>query len=395
MNYARDLDLAEKKVLLRVDFNVPIKDGQVADSSRIEAALPTINYLLQQKAKVILCSHLGKPKGKRVTELSLRCVAEELKKLLNKDVFFCDQCLGEQVRQKVEELKPGEILLLENLRFHPGETENDPEFAQGLAELAEVYLNDAFGVVHRAHASVAKVTEYVKECGAGLLLEKEITYLSKIRDEQFERPLVAVLGGVKISTKLGVLHAFLNKADKIIVGGAMANTFLVAMGYDLGKSFYQEDHLQEAKEILEKAKQKKIPFYLPVDFICSPALEEGKKIGVYPLMEVSKDQMVLDIGPASSTLYAEALRNAKTVIWNGPMGAFENSVFAQGSLNLAEDIARINGLSIVGGGDTVALIKKTKLWDKYSFISTGGGSFLQFLEGRDLPGLVALKKCKE
>jgi len=395
MNYVQDLDLKEKRVLLRVDFNVPIKNGQIGDSSRIEAALPTINYLLEQKAKLILCSHLGKPKGKRVEELSLRPVADELTRLLNKNVFFCEQCVGEQVKQKITQLKPGEVLLLENLRFHPGETKNDPEFAQSLAELADVYLNDAFGVLHRAHASVSGVTDYVKECGAGLLLEKEIRYLSKIRDEQFERPLVAVLGGVKISTKLGVLHTFLDKADKIIVGGAMANTFLVAMGYDLGKSFYQEDHLQEAKAIWERARQKKMPFYLPVDFICSPEMEEGKKIGVYPLLEVPKEQMVLDIGPASSTLYAEALRDAKTVIWNGPMGAFENPVFAQGSLNLAEDVARINGLSIVGGGDTVALIKKTKLWDKYSFISTGGGSFLQFLEGRDLPGLVALKKCKE
>ncbi|MDQ7031456.1 MAG: phosphoglycerate kinase [Desulfonauticus sp.] len=394
MNHLTDVDVQNKRVLVRVDFNVPIEDGQVKDDTRLQAVLPTLEYLQKQGAKIILCSHLGKPKGKKVKELSLAPVAKKLSKILNKNVMFCPECIGDEVKKTIDGLSAGDMLLLENLRFHPGEQANDKEFARNLGELADVYVNDAFGVAHREHASVCGVTSFVPECCAGFLLQKEIDYLSKVLKSP-KRPFVAVLGGSKVSSKLGVLYAFIDKVDKIIVGGAMANTFLAAQGYCLGRSKVEQELFQEALEIIVKAKDKKVGFYLPVDFICGTGVKEKIGKGVCPFQEVPANEMALDIGPATSFLYAEVLKDAKSVVWNGPMGAFENSAFAQGSLNLAEDIARVDGLTVVGGGDTDALVHRAGLRDKYSFISTGGGSFLRFMEGHPLPALVALENCAQ
>lgn len=394
MRYLADIDVKNKKVLVRVDFNVPLEDGVVRDDTRIRASLKTIDHLQEQGAKIILCSHLGKPKGEKNLKFSLKPVAQRLGELLHKEVKFCPDCIGEIAQSMVKGLKSGEVLLLENLRFYPGEQQNDLDFAKELAKLADIYINDAFGVAHRAHASVVGVTKAVKECGAGFLLQKEIEYLSKAL-KQPKRPFVAVLGGAKVSTKLGILKAFLEKVDKIIVGGAMANTFLSAKGYKLGASLVEVDLLETAREILNKAKKKNVAFYLPVDFICGPGPEEKVGKGVCPFLEIPENEMALDIGPATSILYAEALKDAKTVVWNGPMGAFENPAFSQGSLNLAEDISRVDGLTIVGGGDTDALIHKAGVVEKLSFVSTGGGSFLKFMEGNELPALLALEECEQ
>lgn len=392
MLYLKDLEVKGKRVLVRVDYNVPLEEQRVVDDTRIRASLPTLTYLKEQGAKIILCSHLGKPKGEVKPELSLKPVAERLKELLQAEVFFVEDCIGDKVLAASEKLKEGEILVLENLRFYAGEQKNDLEFAKKLAQIGEVYVNDAFGVAHREHASVAGITQYFSVCAAGLLLEKELQYLGESLKEP-KRPFVAILGGAKVSTKLGILKAFLDKVDKIIVGGAMANTFLASQGFSLGNSLIETELLDTAKEIMALAKEKKVGFYLPVDFIVGVNPKEKIGKGVCPYQEVPRDEMALDIGPATSLLYAEVLKDAKTVVWNGPMGAFENPAFAQGSLNLAEDVARVDGLTIVGGGDTDSLIHKAGVAERLSFISTGGGSFLKFLEGKPLPALEALKKC--
>ncbi len=390
MRYVNEIDLKGKKVLVRLDFNVPLKDGKIQDDNRIKAALPTIKYLIDQGAKLILCSHLGKPKGKVVPDLSLTPVANRLSELLKKEVKMAPSVVGKETEALVENLKEKEILLLENLRFHPGETKNDPEFSKELAKLADVYVNDAFGVVHRAHASVVGVTEYIKEKCAGFLIKKEVEYL---RDslESPKRPFVLISGGAKVSTKIGVINNLILKVDRIIIGGAMANTFRKAQGYPIGKSLVEEDYLEEAKRILNKAKELNVGFYLPVDYVMGESPDAEKPSGVFPYQNIDQQSMILDTGPASHVLFSEVLKEAKTVVWNGPMGAFENPAFSQGSFGLAQSVSSVDGLVIVGGGDTDALIHKCNIQDKVSFISTGGGSFLEFLEGKELPGLKALE----
>ena len=392
MLFLDQVDIRDKRVIMRVDYNVPLNDGVITDDNRIRASLPTINYILEKGASLVLCSHLGKPKGEKVSGLSLKPVAERLQELLDKDVIMAPDCMGEEVLILAQNLKPGQIMLLENLRFHSGEQKNDPDFARELAKMGEVYVNDAFGVAHRPHASVVGITRYMSKCCAGLLLEKEWKYLGKALKNP-ERPFVAVSGGAKVSSKLGIINSLLDKVDRLIIGGAMANTFLQAQGVNMGRSLVEKDLVSEAREILAKAREKGVSLYLPVDFIVGTGPEGEIGSGVCPYQDIPEEEMALDIGPATHILFTEVLKDARTVVWNGPMGAFENSHFAMGSLNLAESIARLDGLTIVGGGDTDALIHKAGLTEKFSFISTGGGSFLQFLEGRELPAFKALEEC--
>ena len=392
MLFLDQVDIQGKRVLMRVDYNVPLDDGVITDDNRIRASLPTINYILDKGASLVLCSHLGKPKGKKKPKLSLKPVAERLQELLDRDVIMAPDCIGEEVFALAQNLKPGQVMLLENLRFHPGEQKNDPDFARELAKMGEVYVNDAFGVAHRAHASVVGVVKNISVCCAGLLLEKEWKYLSRALQNP-ERPFVAVSGGAKVSSKLGILNSLLDKVDCLLIGGAMANTFLRAQGVNMGRSLVEEDLIPEAREILAKARQKGVSLYLPVDFIAGTGPDGEIGSGVCPYQDIPREEMALDIGPATHILFTEALKCARTVVWNGPMGAFENSHFAMGSKNLAETIASLDALTIVGGGDTDALIHKAGLTGKFSFISTGGGSFLQFLEGRELPAFKALEEC--
>ena len=392
MLFLEQVDIQGKRVLMRVDYNVPLDDGVITDDNRIRASLPTINYILDKGASLVLCSHLGKPKGKKKPKLSLKPVAERLQELLDKDVIMAPDCIGEEVLILAQNLKPGQVMLLENLRFHSGEQKNDPDFARELAKMGEVYVNDAFGVAHRAHASVVGVVKNISVCCAGLLLEKEWKYLSRALQNP-ERPFVAVSGGAKVSSKLGILNSLLDKVDCLLIGGAMANTFLRAQGVNMGRSLVEEDLIPEAREILAKARQKGVSLYLPVDFIAGTGPDGEIGSGVCPYQDIPQEEMALDIGPATHILFTEVLKDARTVVWNGPMGAFENSHFAMGSKNLAETIASLDALTIVGGGDTDALIHKAGLTGKFSFISTGGGSFLQFLEGRELPAFKALEEC--
>jgi len=392
MLFLEQVDIQGKRVLMRVDYNVPLDDGVITDDNRIRASLPTINYILDKGASLVLCSHLGKPKGKKKPKLSLKPVAERLQELLDRDVIMAPDCIGEEVFALAQNLKPGQVMLLENLRFHPGEQKNDPDFARELAKMGEVYVNDAFGVAHRAHASVVGVVKNISVCCAGLLLEKEWKYLSRALQNP-ERPFVAVSGGAKVSSKLGIINSLLDKVDRLIIGGAMANTFLRAQGVNMGRSLVEKDLVSEAREILAKARQKGVSLYLPVDFIAGTGPDGEIGSGVCPYQDIPQEEMALDIGPATHILFTEALKCARTVVWNGPMGAFENSHFAMGSKNLAETIASLDALTIVGGGDTDALIHKAGLTGKFSFISTGGGSFLQFLEGRELPAFKALEEC--
>ena len=391
MKFVDEQDVSESLILVRVDYNVPVKDGQVKDENRIQASLPTLRHLLDNKARVVLCSHLGKPKGKVVPELSLKPVAERLSSILDMEVPLAPDCIGDKPRQMVQKLEPGHVLMLENLRFHPGEEKNDEEFCKELAAMGEIYVNDAFGVCHRAHASVVGVTGHFSTCLGGLLLKKEWEYLSKVGDP--ERPFVLIAGGAKVSSKIGVLENLLEKVDIVLVGGAMANTFRRAQGYPTGTSMVEEDNLEQARGIMAKAKEKRVQFYLPVDFMIAESLEAESSEGVCPFQAIPDNMMALDIGPATCTLYAEVLHRAKTVVWNGPMGAFEYRPFSQGSRNIAELVAGLKATTIIGGGDTDALVYGLGLHERYSFISTGGGSFIEALEGRTLPGFQALEDC--
>lgn len=390
MRHIQDLALQGKKVLLRLDLNVPLQEGKVTDESRIRAALPTLQYILEQKAQPIVCSHLGKPKGRFDPQLSLQPVAQSLSRLVGQEVVLAQDCVGPEVREQLAKLKPGQILLLENLRFHSGETENDPEFSRQLAELADIYVNDAFGVVHRSHASVHGVVQHFDQACAGFLLQKEVEYLSQALLDP-KHPFVLISGGAKVSSKLGVLQNLMSKVDRMIIGGAMANTFRKAQGYPVGNSKTEEDLLSSALEIMDQAKASGISFYLPVDYIMAQDIKSENPSGLFPYQDISLEDMILDTGPATHTLFSEVLKDARTVVWNGPMGAFENPAFSQGSVGLAQSLAGLeNALTIVGGGDTDALIHACNLEDRIGFISTGGGSFLEFLEGRDLPGLQVL-----
>ena len=385
----RDLDVAGKKVLVRVDFNVPLNDkGEITDDTRITASLPTIQYLLEQKAAVILMAHLGRPKGQVKPELSLAPVAKHLGKLLGKKILFAPDCVGEAAQAAASKLKPGHILLLENLRFHKEEEKNDMEFAEKLASLADLYVNDGFGVSHRAHASVEGVTHFLP-AAAGFLLEKEIQYVGQAVTNPLH-PFVAIIGGAKVSDKIGVISNLLDKVDTLLIGGGMANTFLAAQGYKMGKSLVEEDKLDLAKELLAKAKKNKVNMLLPTDLVMAVAFAPDAEHVTEKVKNLNQAYMALDIGAETSKAYAEALADAKMIVWNGPMGVFEMDAFCKGTEAVAKAVAKSRATSIVGGGDSVAAIEKLGLAKRITHISTGGGASLEYLEGKVLPGVAAL-----
>ncbi len=382
----RDIDVKGKRVLVRVDFNVPIKDGVVGDDTRIRAALPTIEYLLENDAALILCSHLGRPKGQPLPEYSLKPVAEHLATLLGKPVAFAEDCIGPKAESAAGALKSGDVLVLENTRYHAGETKNDPEMAKQMASLAEVFINDAFGTAHRAHASNVGVADHLP-AAAGFLLEKEIKYLGQAIAAP-EKPFVAILGGAKISDKIGVIKNLLEKADSILIGGGMANTFFKAQGYPVADSLVEDEALETAKEILAQAGSK---FRLPVDVVIADKFEADAAHKTMSTGPIPDGWRILDIGPETIEHYAKIISEAKTVVWNGPMGVFEFPEFAKGTLGIAQAAAESDAVTIVGGGESVAAVKQSGLADKITHISTGGGASLEMLEGKTLPGLAALQ----
>lgn len=387
-----DVNLAGKRVLVRCDFNVPLKNGAVSDDSRIVAALPTIKHLVAQGAKVILCSHLGRPKGQKNAEFSLSPVAEDLASKLGQTVTFIEDCVGAEVEAEVAQLGEGEIALLENVRFYEGEESNNPEFAASLAKLADAFVNDAFGTAHRAHASTAGVADHLSPCVCGFLIEKELAYLGE-KTANPERPFTVILGGAKVSDKIKVIDALLEKADTIIIGGAMAYTFALAEGRAVGESLSEPDHIGTAKAALEKAKAKGVKFLLPVDNLAVKDLDFGAgTVGDSRYFEgnIEDGWEGVDIGPKSIALFKAEVAAAKTVLWNGPMGIFEIDACNKGTFAVAETIAASEGISIIGGGDSVKAIKMSGHSDKVTFMSTGGGASLEFLEGKELPGVSAL-----
>jgi phosphoglycerate kinase len=394
MKYIDQIEMKNKKVFLRVDFNVPMdKSSNVTDDTRVRAHLPTINYALEKGAKLIIGSHLGRPKGKRVEELSLKPVVKILSGLLKKEIVFVDDCVGEKVEQAVSIMKEGDIVLLENLRFYPGEDKNDPEFAKKLASLCDIYIDDAFAVSHRAAASNSAITEFVQTCGAGFLLKNEIEYFNKAMGNP-ARPLCAIIGGAKVSDKIGVLEKLIDKVDKLIVGGGMAFTFLKSVGYGIGKSLCEPDMLDLARNITEKARQKNVQFLLPVDCVIAKSPMADAEVKVCGIKEIPEYWMGLDIGPATISLFSDALQGVKTIVWNGPLGMFELAPFNKGTFALAFAVANSGALSIIGGGDTDTAIHKAGQSAKMSYISTGGGAFLELLEGKTLPGIAALEKSR-
>lgn len=380
-----DLDVQGKKVLVRVDFNVPLKDGKVKDDTRITAALPTINYLLNHGAAVILVSHLGRPKDQPDPAFSLKPVADHLATLITAPVKFAEDCRGPIAQQAAAALKPGEVLVLENTRFYPEESKNDPAMSRDLASLADLYVNDAFGTAHRAHSSTAGVAEFLPGA-AGFLMEKEIRYLGNAIDNPV-RPFVAILGGAKVSDKIGVIENLLKKADKILIGGGMANTFLKSQGYEMADSLVEAEALETAKALLEKSSGKLV---LPVDMVIANAFDAEAEKKTIPVGNVPAGWRVLDIGPETVRLFGREIANAGTIVWNGPMGVFEFPRFAEGTFAVAKEVADSKAISVIGGGDSVAAINQSGLSDKITHISTGGGASLEMLEGLDLPGLAVL-----
>ncbi len=388
------LNLRGKRVFIRADFNVPLNDNlMVTDDRRIRSTLPTINYAIDEGAKVILSSHLGRPKGKKDPRFSLAPVSKRLQRLLNKEVIFATDCVGSQVENLVSKMKEGDVILLENLRFHPGEEVNDKEFARALARMADVYINDAFGTAHRAHASIVGVPKILPSA-AGFLLKKEMEYLRGSVDNPV-RPFVTILGGAKVSGKIGVLENLVDKVDKVLVGGGMAYTFIKAMGYEIGNSLVEDNMLKTAQRIREGLTKRGIKFYLPVDCVIAQSIEPGAETKLVPTQEIPKDWQALDIGPATVKLFSEAIQNAKTILWNGPMGVFEVDAFSRGTFAIAHAVADAYALTIVGGGDTDLAVHRAGVSDVISFISTGGGASLQLLEGKELPGIAALANKEE
>jgi phosphoglycerate kinase len=383
----RDTDVAGKRVLVRVDFNVPIKDGRVEDDSRIRAVLPTLNYLIEKGARLIVMSHLGRPKNAE-EKYRLDPVAEVLSLLLNRPVEKVDKTVGDEVKKIVEQLEPGEILLLENLRFNPGEKANDPGFARSLAELGDIYVNDAFGAAHRAHASVVGIAKYIPAV-AGFLLEKEVTTLSKLLEEP-KRPFLTILGGSKVSDKVGVIDRFLDIVDVLLIGGGMCFTFLKAQGINVGRSILEEHYIEYARNTLTEAKSKGIKILLPEDVVISQEFNDYSESKVVPIDKIPPGWIGLDIGPKTIEIYKEEIAKARTIFWNGPMGVFELEPFAKGTEEIAKAIAESDAISIAGGGDTDAALRKFGLEEKVSFISTGGGASLKMLEGSPLPGVEVL-----
>lgn len=385
----KDIDLKGKRVFCRVDFNVPMKDGQITDETRIKAALPTIQYLVNAGAKVLLASHLGRPKGQVVEELRLTPVAKRLSELLGTEVKKTDEAYGEAVQAEVAKLNEGDVLLLENVRFYPGEEKNDPELAKSFAELADVYVNDAFGAAHRAHASTEGIAHHLPAV-SGLLMEKELDVLGKALSNP-ERPFTAIIGGAKVKDKIGVIDNLLEKVDNLIIGGGLAYTFVKAQGHEVGKSLLEADKIELAKEFMKKAEDKGVKFLMPVDVIVADDFSEDANTKVVPIEEIPADWEALDIGPKTSELYAKVIEDSKLVIWNGPMGVFELNKFAGGTRAVAESLAEANDTySVIGGGDSAAAVEKFHLADRMSHISTGGGASLEFMEGKELPGVVAL-----
>jgi len=390
MKTLRDLVLTDKRVLVRVDFNVPMDEQKhITDDIRIRTALPTIEYILENKGKLILCSHMGRPKGRKVDAFSLAPVATHLQGLLGRDVRLAPDCVGSEVEAMVADMRPGDVILLENLRFHQEETDNEPSFARQLAALADIYINDAFAASHRSHASVVGVAEFVKEKAAGYLLQTEMEYFHKSMDEPV-RPLVALVGGAKVSSKLGALENMLDRVDRMIIGGAMANTFLKSMGVDMAASKIEEDLLETAKRFLQAAEKKGVKLYLPVDFVAATEFSADAVVKNVTFRDIPKDWMALDIGPATVIYFQEAMADARTIVWNGPMGAFEMDAFAHGTMAMCTAVAASHALSIIGGGDSNAAVKKSGEEKNISYMSTGGGAFLELMEGKTLPGVVAL-----
>ncbi len=388
-----DLHLKGKRVLVRVDFNVPIEGGKVGDDTRIREALPTIRKIIAEGGKAILMSHLGRPKGGFDPKYSLKPIAEHLSNLLGMPVKFAPDCVGDEVRKMVNELNEGEILLLENVRFHPEEEKNDENFARELASLADVYINDAFGSAHRAHASTEGVARFVNETAIGYLMQKEIEYLSKATSNP-EKPYVAILGGAKVSDKIQVIKNLIEKVDAFLIGGGMANTFLKAKGYEVGKSLVEEDKLKLAEEILSEAEKKNVKFLLPVDCVIANKFANDADFEIVAVDKVKQDWMILDIGPETVKKFEEVLKDAKTVVWNGPMGVFEFDNFARGTFEIAKILAELTKkgtITIVGGGDSASAVSKAGLSNSVSHVSTGGGASLEFLEGKVLPGIAAIK----
>ena len=384
-----ELNIKGKKVFIRVDFNVPFDDNlRITDDSRIRSTVPTINYAIDEGAKVILASHLGRPKGKPDPRYSLAPVAKRLQRLLDKEVLFAPDCIGPQVENLVSKMKDGDVLLLENLRYHAEEENNDQDFAKNLSKLADFFVNDAFGAAHRAHASTVGIAKFLPSA-AGFLMKKEIEYLKGVVENPI-RPFVAILGGAKVSGKIGVLEHLEDKVDKVVVGGGMAFTFIKAMGYEVGDSLVEADMLETAQRIRKKLKTAGIKFYLPVDCVISQTLEPGAETKIVPTMEIPKGWKALDIGPATVKLFSEVLENAKTILWNGPMGVFEIDAFSRGTFSIAHSVADAYALTIVGGGDTDLAVHRAGVTNALSFISTGGGASLQLLEGKELPGIAAL-----
>ncbi len=394
MKTIKDIDISGKKVLIRVDLNVPLDENQnITDDSRIRAVLPTINYVLDENGKVIIASHMGRPDGKVAADLSLAPVAKRLSRLLQKDVKFAPDCIGAEVKAMLDTMQGGDVLLLENLRFHLGEQENSDEFAKELASLCEVYVNDAFAVAHRTNASVVAITRHAPVCAAGFLLKSELNYFSQALREP-ARPLVAIIGGAKVSSKLGAFENLLQYVDKFLIGGAMANTFLKSMDYEVGQSMVDNDLLWEARSLMKKATQKGVGFYIPVDAVVADRFAADAETKIMPIQEIPPDWLIMDIGPATSLLYSEVLTSAKTIIWNGPMGVFEMDAFSRGTSAMVNYVANSYALTIVGGGSTDVAIYRAGESYRITYISTGGGAFLDLMEGKTLPAVAALEEAE-